>query len=79
MSNTYLERRRRTRFPTFAMEAQQWMARDDSLAEFFGYSPVEMAEGLQVVLEGQAFNGLMSCYGGCGRTHVNQARKKGNW
>ncbi|KAI8341372.1 hypothetical protein BC941DRAFT_467422 [Chlamydoabsidia padenii] len=47
MSNAYLERRRRTRFPTFATEAQQWMARYDSLAEFFGYTPVEMVEELQ--------------------------------
>ncbi|KAI8341408.1 hypothetical protein BC941DRAFT_467460 [Chlamydoabsidia padenii] len=47
MSNTYLERRRRTRFPTFATEAQQWMARYDSLAELFGYTPVEMVEELQ--------------------------------
>ncbi|KAI8330844.1 hypothetical protein BC941DRAFT_439724 [Chlamydoabsidia padenii] len=45
-SNTYLERRQRTRFPTFATEAQQWMARYESLAGFFGYSPVEMMEEL---------------------------------
>ncbi|KAI8339937.1 hypothetical protein BC941DRAFT_237180 [Chlamydoabsidia padenii] len=55
ISNTYLERRQQTRFPTFATEAQQWMARYESLAEFFGYTPVEMVEKLQAVLEGQTF------------------------
>ncbi|KAI8342481.1 hypothetical protein BC941DRAFT_412922 [Chlamydoabsidia padenii] len=55
ISNTYLERRRQSRFRTFATEAQQWMARYESLAEFFDYTPVEMVEKLQAVLEGQAF------------------------
>ncbi|KAI8338358.1 hypothetical protein BC941DRAFT_422660 [Chlamydoabsidia padenii] len=32
------------------------MARYDSLAEFFGYIPMEMVEELQAVLEGQAFS-----------------------
>ncbi|KAI8339653.1 hypothetical protein BC941DRAFT_421075 [Chlamydoabsidia padenii] len=32
------------------------MARYDSLAEFFSYTPVEMVEELQAVLEGQAFS-----------------------
>ncbi|KAI8335506.1 hypothetical protein BC941DRAFT_71434 [Chlamydoabsidia padenii] len=55
ISNTYLERRRRTRFPTFATEAQQWMARYESLAEFFGHTHLEMVKKLQAVLEGQTF------------------------
>ncbi|KAI8333586.1 hypothetical protein BC941DRAFT_454865 [Chlamydoabsidia padenii] len=44
------------KFPTFATEAQQWMARYESMAEFFGYTPVEMVEELQAVLECQAFS-----------------------
>ncbi|KAI8343542.1 hypothetical protein BC941DRAFT_498557 [Chlamydoabsidia padenii] len=32
-SNTYLERRQWTRFPTFATEAQQWMARQKSICD----------------------------------------------
>ncbi|KAI8336368.1 hypothetical protein BC941DRAFT_471661 [Chlamydoabsidia padenii] len=34
----------------------QWMARYESLAEFFGYTSVQMVEELQAVLEGQAFS-----------------------
>ncbi|KAI8335765.1 hypothetical protein BC941DRAFT_471742 [Chlamydoabsidia padenii] len=57
ISKTYLERRRQTRFPTFATEGRKWMARYESLAELFGYTSVKMMEELQGVLEGQAFNG----------------------
>ncbi|KAI8336258.1 hypothetical protein BC941DRAFT_514436 [Chlamydoabsidia padenii] len=34
---------------------EQLMARYDSLAEFFDYTPVELVEELQAVLEGQSF------------------------
>ncbi|KAI8340851.1 hypothetical protein BC941DRAFT_511147 [Chlamydoabsidia padenii] len=42
--NTNLERRRRTRFTTYATEARQWMARYEPLMELFGYTPVEFME-----------------------------------
>ncbi|KAI8344112.1 hypothetical protein BC941DRAFT_407807, partial [Chlamydoabsidia padenii] len=34
----------------------QCITRYESLAEFFGYNPVEIVEELQTVLEGQAFS-----------------------
>ncbi|KAI8338968.1 hypothetical protein BC941DRAFT_469150 [Chlamydoabsidia padenii] len=55
-SNIYLEQRRRTRFLTFATEARQCMGRYDPLVGLFGYTPVEMMEELQAVVEGLGFS-----------------------
>ncbi|KAI8336146.1 hypothetical protein BC941DRAFT_514330 [Chlamydoabsidia padenii] len=56
ISNIYLERGRRTRFPTFATEAQQWMARYESLAELFVYTALEMTNRLESELSGVIAN-----------------------
>ncbi|SAL97627.1 hypothetical protein [Absidia glauca] len=57
-SNTFLERRRRTRIPTFAQgtatESQQWIARYESLSTYLGFTPSERVDELQAVLDGQA-------------------------
>jgi hypothetical protein len=57
-SNTFLERRRRTRIPTFAQgtatESQQRVARYESLSTYLGFTLSERVDELRAVLDGQA-------------------------